>query len=647
MHKASFLIVSTLVMAVGGCALLPSVNSSNTLGEVQREMRKAGFELWYPAEAGIGPGEIWFIDGSKRQSFLERPGWLKQASTNEIKFATLQKTVRSGIAVNFSAPLSIKGKSTEFTAILNAAGVRDVDLDFGNTQIYRISAGELGKTDNLAKMEEVYGQAYNTARTNRNWALLDAVVVSRGLRFTLHGGNNAEVEAKLPVIEQLLNTRLIATNRMKNSVQWVIPSTNFLVIGYSRTDPAVLEQLPRWDPNRNGQLGTKALSFIELATSMRASKTILPDKPLPSALNERLQQFEAAWSEAGFLEKRQQDQNVLFEALTNCVSFHRDEENSSLVKNNSLKWADAAIEYYKELADPDRLTKSMIFKANIFYDLVQGNHTDGERFLRLAGEGEKLMVETFQYAPVTLKPQVLRVWSKFLYALARPQSFRLSEDWDNAFLLSSFARIKTAYDIEPSEIKNATQLARTVQRTAANPPQDSDPAWLTKMEEAYNIEKAAWELNKDRIAAPESRIPPLNIIAVLGMDFIVRRWEGCDLDMKRRFSSEFLRELKEVIIAAQSEVLTSADSAGYRNYRFDIYYDLGRMYAVAYGIQKTFEPQLAEGLWRQTKDNMRKCFAHGTAKQLHAALTDLERHPTLSLLTAEEKDELRSIFRGN
>ena len=60
-----FLILLIFSAVGGGCANAPV--------KFTEDMAKQGYAIWYPAESGIEPGQIWLYDGTLRAKFADRP----------------------------------------------------------------------------------------------------------------------------------------------------------------------------------------------------------------------------------------------------------------------------------------------------------------------------------------------------------------------------------------------------------------------------------------------------------------------------------------------------------------------------------------------------------------------------------------------
>jgi hypothetical protein len=101
-------------------------------------------------------------------------------------------------------------------------------------------------------------------------------------------------------------------------------------------------------------------------------------------------------------------------------------------------------------------------------ELSQLDHTDREKFSGLADEGDQIMARAYTACSEEQKPEALRIWRRFDYDLARAESGDLSDTWDNNYVFLSVERMRRAFQLKP-DLKDTTQWAKIVQRTAANP----------------------------------------------------------------------------------------------------------------------------------------------------------------------------------
>jgi hypothetical protein len=641
MMKGLLTALTTLLFI--GCA-------TSSMRDVQKELNRGGFELWYPAEAGVQPGEVWSISSEpKREPVQRKPQWLQVQGPHPSQFRTLKKTISWGLSGQADYPTIANAESLK--AAFDLGGVKKVDLNFGETEIYRIFTGDLTAESNIQQMGRDYLEALLSARTNENQAVLSSVVVSKGLRFEILSTNQAQLTAQIPKVEQLFNARLIVTNNNTGEAVWEIPNTNKLIIAFARVSPQNLENLPRTvggllpssSPQNINLIGER---LVKLKSAAETNKTLLPMHPVPFELVVAAGDFEAAWKNLAFKERTMLNQSILFDWLTNAIAVIRIQEDFDVKKQRTLNLIEQALSYYSEAGNPEFHTGLLLQKGNVYYDLVQQEHTDESTFRQLASIGESTMQLASQMAPQSMQSSVLRVWSKFLYALARPQGFRLSGGWSNQYLLLAYEKIRQAYDLEPGDLKNTTQLARTVQRLAANPPQDKLPIWTQNMGESYHRVKAGWELKKSALRNPENRVAPLNIIGVLGMEYVNRVWKESKSPTRKKIANDLLKELEETVIPAQTDALADAIPAGYKQFTFDLNYDLGRIYMVGFQIASNSDKQRAEELWKAGASRFKEAYATATAKQSAAAIEDLDRNLTVVDLPNSRKQQIRQIFAG-
>ena len=198
------------------------------------------------------------------------------------------------------------------------------------------------------------------------------------------------------------------------------------------------------------------------------------------------------WQNAGLGARKKLDQKKTSKALSYVTRTHRLEETDSPTHSSSIAWSDIAIRHFEEAQERDLLTEALLDKAAIYLDLSQLKHNSKEDFKRISQAGDGVITRTIGMATGNARTEALRVSSRFYYNLARPQSFMLSDTWDNNYLLLAYRRAEEASAIAPKDIKNANQLLRAAMKTAKNPPQSLDPQWREKLRTAKNNMRARW-----------------------------------------------------------------------------------------------------------------------------------------------------------
>jgi hypothetical protein len=393
-------------------------------------------------------------------------------------------------------------------------------------------------------------------------------------------------------------------------------------------------------------LKESAQRWVTVAQKAREASVIAPSRPLPNEVSSTRAAFEKAWQESSLAEKRATDASLLYKAISMAAKTHRVEEGYSESKSTTFYWSDVAIAYFEEISDDQLLAESLLDKAAVYLELSQLEHTDREKFRKLAEEGDQIMARAYTVCSGEQKSEALRIWSRFYYNLARPESGDLSDTWDNNYLFLSYDKMQKAFELKP-DLKNVTQWARIVQRTAANPPQDKKSEWTKTLRSAQRDLYREWQTQKDKVSKPEDRIPPLDILAVITMDAVKREWMESSTDARPQEAGRFLSELDEVALPVAREAIGLLKTTPLaKEYHFDLYYDLGRIHATAYMILQEVTPEKAPDAVEAIITNMTTAWNGATTNQAQAALHALDRDPVLTMLPKAIKEQLTKIFQG-
>lgn len=397
--------------------------------------------------------------------------------------------------------------------------------------------------------------------------------------------------------------------------------------------------------SQNTVLSSSLDKWIAEAGSSRSAQTISPEYQLPTTLLDARNKFEIAWKQASLSERKAQDAEKLSKALSYLNGLYRIIENDSSLKPSAMFWADEAIHYFQEIQNSRFLVEAILDKAAIYLDMAQLGNNDKQQFESVARDGDAIMVKAYQIANDEQRPQVLRMSSRFYYNLARPKSFQLSDDWDNNYLLLSYEKAKAAYEMVPSDSKNANQLARAVIKTSKNPPQDSDNKWAVQLRDAQKKLKAAWETNNPTLMGLDQRLSPLHVLGVSTLETIAREWRDLSPSEKPSLASSYISELDADALSPLREAAALLQNSELRkSYGFDIYYDISRAQAIKTAIFKTISTEKANQEFDELKKNMLTAKENAKTSQLEAATQDVEKEITFTLLEPNDRIELGQLL---
>lgn len=384
-----------------------------------------------------------------------------------------------------------------------------------------------------------------------------------------------------------------------------------------------------------------------LAETDKARQTeTVTSGPLPTSLVAGRTVFEAAWQDTGLDARRKLDQEKLAKALSYLIHSYQLQEKDSPTQENALGWADAAIQYFGQTQDRKRLTEALLDKAAVYLDLAQLANNNRADFEKNSQSGEAVIARAMELADAKQKPQVLRIASRFYYNLARPKSFRLSEDWDNNYLLQACEKARAAVDLAAADIGNANQLLRATMKASKNPPQDHDKTWGLKLRAAKNAMKAAWDANKERLKSRDDRLSPLDVLGVGTLETLAREWDDATDSERAARAQAMLQELEtDSLVPLREAVVLLATDKLRKSYGFDLYYDIARAQAQRVVMLRTLDVARAKPAFGDVIANLRRAREGATATQVDAALKDIDRDLSLSRLEPDERSQLRPILQ--
>ncbi len=307
-----------------------------------------------------------------------------------------------------------------------------------------------------------------------------------------------------------------------------------------------------------------------------------------------------------------------------------------------------------QTGNPKLQAESLVEKANIEFEIAQLRNTWPIEFQRHTEDANALMSDAMTQCTGCSddqKAEILRLWSRGLYDLARPPSGKLSDDWDGANLGVSYDKMREVIRLAPNELKNYTQLARVVQKAGENPPRRADPSWTVVMRTTLAELREKWANVESSKTEPDQRIPPLNIQAVLTLDTVSREWKAQQklpaAERKIRLRGD-LKEIEDGSIRPQSEVLALLPNSFWRDsFKFDARYDLARMYAMRYSLLNSLDGPHSDrttSALKQLKSEFADALSFATKLQRDSVADDLNKRTGLNQLAEEQRADLRKLM---
>lgn len=396
----------------------------------------------------------------------------------------------------------------------------------------------------------------------------------------------------------------------------------------------------------SGRMEAALDAWIDEAEKARKARTVSRDSALPSSTAAARARFEETWQNASLGDRRKLDQEKVSKGLSHLNRIYRLQEHDSPTQRNALFWADTAIRHFEETQQRENLANALVDKCAIYLALSQLQHTNKDDFLNLSKSGDATITRALSIANDDLKDEILRISSRFYYNLARPASFRMSDAWDNTYLLLSYQRAAEAYELKPRDSRNASQLLRAAMKASRNPPQDSDPAWASKLRAARDAMARAWNENKQSLTSVEQRLSPLNVLGTATVETVARQWHDTAISNRPAAAKVLLIELEQDGLASLREAIALLQNdALKREYSYDLYYDLARGHAQRVVMLRVTDKAAAAAAFRDAQDSMAQARQTARAAQVDAAIASVGTDPTLAKLGNEEKAKLVKVLK--
>lgn len=399
------------------------------------------------------------------------------------------------------------------------------------------------------------------------------------------------------------------------------------------------------DISTTNSLEAAAVDWLDVADRLRGST--LPGAPLALQLINARARFETHWLDAGLATRRAADQTALRRALAQTIRSYRFQEDGNPERPNALKWADEMVSHFREAGDSHALTEALLEKAAIYLELSQLNHTDTARFALISRDGDRLLQDCYSIAGAEQRPEVLRIWSRFYYNLARPSSGRLSERWDDRFLALADEKIDGALALQPDALRNLNQKARVTQRRARNTLDAPRQDWADRLWDIFRRFSTAWRATEALLNRPEDRISPMNVLAILALDAVAYQLAVLDGRGRMAEAGRLLHTIDEVALPVQRQAWAMVRNTNLaRAYGFDTVYDLARLHA----LRAVLVGLLGTGRQNEDIDAAAKMLAEAreaaTVRQLDASRESLNGDVVFIWLPDYARVRLQNILDG-
>lgn len=196
---------------------------------VVRRTAVAGYAIWYPAESGIEPGQVWLYDGTLESKFADRPSAVAMSSDPIDINLHRKNDIKGTLKSDFTeAAISNAGP---FSAELWAGSVRSGTYIYGPTQTKNIDLANVYA--NRAKYGPAYATALQLVRDDKPGVVLIASVVqTQWVDYTLMCEDPYKLIDRLPRIRNMVHAEIDAKVTDVNQVKLrLTPVKGWLTIG--------------------------------------------------------------------------------------------------------------------------------------------------------------------------------------------------------------------------------------------------------------------------------------------------------------------------------------------------------------------------------------------------------------------------------
>jgi hypothetical protein len=217
----------------------------NTLANVKTELAEAGYLLWYPAETGIKPGQIWQLQGHGKAIIYDQPPGLPLWGPQQVYFQVLKRQVNADISLGTDFAAGLFSAAGPLSASLKKSTVTSVALDFGRTEVERLILGMLEDAALLASLPEPYRKLLQEVRAGQNgYVLIGAVLSTAGMKYVFTCEDANGLAANASEIAKILKVGFDVKIVSKTEAVWEIPGTTRLAIGINPAWGVMLKMTP-------------------------------------------------------------------------------------------------------------------------------------------------------------------------------------------------------------------------------------------------------------------------------------------------------------------------------------------------------------------------------------------------------------------
>lgn len=216
-----------------------------------------GYNLWYPAQVGVKPGQIWTISDRGPQLLHDAPEALP-VRTDDAVFASSSKATLDGRSVGVAAGFSAVAGGAK----LSWEDFDSVAIDLSGAQVVALTLQDLTDQTLLDANREWSKALLDIARGDTSKFLISAAVTTKSLNYLVETRAERQTSAAAGPPGLLARVEGSVTEVDNNTYRWSIPSENEqpFTIGHQAADLSTIadavalvvdpppELLPSWMP---------------------------------------------------------------------------------------------------------------------------------------------------------------------------------------------------------------------------------------------------------------------------------------------------------------------------------------------------------------------------------------------------------------
>lgn len=220
--RAAMLLVFACTFAplVAGCA-------RPTLRNVTDGLAAQGYAIWFPAETGVEPGQIWLYDGTLRSKFADRPVALPLNQHGGPAIDVLERRADATGVLSSEFTSAVLSEASPFGAELVAGTARRGTVTFeGPVDATSVDFGQALSGNDQARFGTGYAKALELVREDTPGLVLvlSTLRVSR-MELTLYCDDPFKVVERLPRVRTFVDAHVDATVLDRNYVRVTLTPT--------------------------------------------------------------------------------------------------------------------------------------------------------------------------------------------------------------------------------------------------------------------------------------------------------------------------------------------------------------------------------------------------------------------------------------